>query len=173
MLTCSRCYGRLTNHFRSNQMKVTLELLTFLHRKKVAVVFKENINSPGMVSYVTITPVEEENKTRFRTNLMPVIGYQVRFIMHKETYTDEHWGLDYDHVLADESTRVQSAYVIRSADNKELETLLSLFNINPRDFCRLTNNCYNSALLDSPIDAYLVGPSTFPHLQLEPRFPSI
>lgn len=151
-------------------MKIPPELLTFLHRKKIAVVFKEQNSTAGMVSYLTITPFEEENKTKFHTNLMPVIGYQIRFIMHKETYTDECWGFDYDQVLTDESTRVQSAYAKRSEDNKELEALMSRFDINPVDFCRLSQNSYDSALLDSTIDTYLTDPSTLPHLILDHRF---
>ena len=63
-------------------------LLEYLHRKKVRVGFEIIGAEPGMKAYVLIFPIEKKEEQIYRNNLLPIASYEVRYIKHKEEYTD-------------------------------------------------------------------------------------
>lgn len=140
-------------------------LLEYLHRKKVRVGFEIIGAEPGMKAYVLIFPIEKKEEQIYRNNLLPIASYEVRYIKHKEEYTDTKWGLDYDYVLEDKDTRIKRFFIERNNENSNLLKVLSEFDIDFEDFKRL--NFFDSALTDSPIKYYLKDKSIFPHLWKE------
>ena len=143
-------------------MKLPELLLEYLHRKKVNVGFEINNVKDGMRAYVLVYPIEEQKEQKYKNNLLPVVSYEIRYIKHREIYTDSKWGLDYDYVLADKTTRIKRIYAGRVKDNTELSDVLSNFDINAEDFKRL--NFFDSALTESPIECYINDKNTFLHL---------
>ena len=146
-------------------MELPESLLEYLHRKKVKVGFEIMNTESGMKSYVVIFPIEKKEEQIYRNNLLPIVSYEVRYIKHKEVYTDTKWGFDYDYVLEDKSTRIKRFYIERNNENSNLLKVLSEFDIDFEDFKRL--NFFDSALIDSPIDSYIKDKSIFPHLWKE------
>lgn len=143
-------------------MKLPELLLEYLHRKKVNVGFEINHAEDGMKAYVLVYPIEEQKEQKYKNNLLPVVSYEIRYIKHREIYTDSKWGLDYDYVLADNTTRIKRIYAGRVKDNTELSDALSNFDINAEDFKRL--NFFDSALTESPIECYINDKNIFLHL---------
>ncbi|MCP1224812.1 hypothetical protein [Sebaldella sp. S0638] len=143
-------------------MELPESLLEYLHRKKVKVGFQVNNTEDGMKAYVLIFPVEKEEEQKYKNNLLPVVSYEIRYIKHKEIYTDSEWGLDYDHVLEDKSTRIKRVFVDRNEENSELFSVLSEFDIDFLDFKRL--RFFDSALVDSTIECYIEDENMFSHL---------
>ena len=140
-------------------------LLEYLHRKKVGVGFEIIGAELGMKAYVLIFPIEKKEEQIYRNNLLPIASYEVRYIKHKEEYTDTKWGLDYDYVLEDKDTRIKRFFIERNNENSNLLKVLSEFDIHFEDFKRL--NFFDSALTDSPIEYYLKDKSIFPQLWKE------
>lgn len=112
-------------------------LLEYLHRKKVRVGFEIIGAEPGMKAYVLIFPIEKKEEQIYRNNLLPIASYEVRYIKHKEEYTDTKWGLDYDYVLEDKDTRIKRFFIERNNENSNLLKVLSEFDIDFEDFKRL------------------------------------
>ena len=87
-------------------------------------------------------------------------GFEIRYLEHQAKYTDEDWGLDYDYVLDDETTRINQIFVKRE---DEIETALSQWL---EDLSELKEpDDFNSSLVNSPIDSYLSRDER-PHLWL-------
>ena len=143
-------------------MELPESLLEYLHRKKVKVGFEVNNTEDRMKAYILVFPVEKEEEQKYRNNLLPVISYEIRYIKHKEIYTDSEWGLDYDYVLGDKSTRIKRVFVDRNEGNSELFRVLSKFDIDFFDFKR--PGFFDSALIDSPIECYIEDENMFSHL---------
>lgn len=143
-------------------MKISDTLIEYLHRKKVDVVFEINENDEGMKTYIIIFPVKEVKEQKYKNNLLPVVSYEIRYIKHKKIYTDTDWGLDYDYVLADKSTRIKRFFIDRDENNTGLDFVLSMFDIDSDDFKR--PEMIDSALVNSPIDSYINDSEIFPHL---------
>lgn len=140
-------------------------LLECLNIKKVEMCVEANSFQDKMKAYLVIFPIEEKKEQKYRTNLLPIISYEVRYIRHKDIYTDTEWGLDYDHVLADETTRIKRHFVFRTEDNLELIKCLSLYSFDVTGFKRLLPyENFDSALVDSPIETYIENEKTLPHL---------
>ena len=77
-------------------------------------------------------------------------------------YTHEEWGLDWDYVLDDTTTRVKRKCVNRSDDNHELEKALASLDIDINDFDRIGK--YDSPIIDDVIDDIFEYPNNYPHL---------
>lgn len=88
-----------------------------------------------------------------------IAGYEIRYIQHHAQYTDEVWGMDYDRVLADPTTRVRRIVV----DNQDMLAralapwLTDLSHLGHPDVC-------DSSLVTSPLDGYLNQGVMYPHL---------
>lgn len=128
-----------------------------------------NASRPDFRAFVLVIPqVPDREENRFSRNEGGVIGlkdpslisgYEIRYLEHHAKYTDEEWGMDYDLVLDDTTTRVKRIYVKRE---DEIETALSEW-IN--DLSELTEpDDFDSSLVNSPIDSYLNRPNEHPHL---------
>jgi hypothetical protein len=89
-----------------------------------------------------------------------VTGYEIRYLQHHECYTDEAWGSDYDHVLADPTTRVRRIFV-RSIE--EVAPALAPWSADA-DPAFQHPHAFDSSLVASPIESYLDRPEDFPHL---------
>ncbi len=135
-----------------------------LNRKKVALVFEVKSNQEGFISFVIAFPIEEVKEQKYKSNLLPIVSYEIRYIKHKVMYTCNEWGNDYDHVLNDVTTRIQRIFVKRTDNNSELDKALSCFDIDLNDFTSLLLNNMDSALVNAPIDYYINHPELFPHL---------
>lgn len=86
-------------------------------------------------------------------------GYEVRHLEHHAKYTDEEWGMDYDYVLNDTTTRIKRIYVKRE---DEIEIALTQWL---KDLSELKEpDDFDSSLVNSPIDYYLNRPEERPHL---------
>ena len=90
-----------------------------------------------------------------------ISGFEIRYLEHHAKYTDEEWGLDYDYVLDDETTRIKRIHVKRE---DEIETVLSQWL---EDLSELKKpDDFNSSLVNSTIDSYLNRSDERPHLWL-------
>jgi len=121
-----------------------------------------NILEDGMQGYVVIFPIREIKEQKHYNNLADTVSYEVRLIKHKDIYTCEKWGYDWDYVLDDKTTRVKRIFVNRTDDNNELEKVLSSLDIDINDFNRI--RIYDSPVLDNVLDSYLKRPDNSPHL---------
>lgn len=145
----------------------TQHLLDLLDRK-VMMGAEVETKVPGMKAYIKIIPIEKENTSIYKTNLMPVIAYEVRYFLHRDIYTEWAWGLDYDLVLNDTTTRIKQTVVPRTDGNEALRQALSPYQLIGDGFCKITSYCsLDSALVDSPIECYLEDQQSLPHLWLE------
>lgn len=100
--------------------------------------------------------------------MLPIVSYEVRYIRHKDIYTDEDWGDDYDCILADPTTRIQKFYVQRTESDLELANLLCNFMPDFDQFQRLLPwGIFDSALINNSIDCYLEDRQVFPHLWID------
>ena len=141
--------------------------------KEIAV---EVAAEPEMRAFVVVIPqvpdkqeypnayfYEGENRPRRRL-LDPslITGYEIRWLTHKAKYTKEHWGGDYDVVLADKTTRVKRILIRPEVSIQEAVapwlTDMSFF-VHPFDL--------DSSLVGSPIVGYLDDLEEFPHLRLK------
>lgn len=146
-------------------MNLLDELLECLNIKKVKMCTEVNSFHDQMKAYLVIIPIEDKKEQKYKTNLLSITSYEIRYIKHKSIYTDSEWGLDYDHVLADETTRIKRHFVLRTEDNSELVKCLSLYSFDTASFKRLSScEDFDSALIDSPIEIYIENEKTFPHL---------
>lgn len=140
-------------------------LLECLHVKRIKMCVEVNSFQEKMKAYIVIIPIEEKKNEQYKTNLHPIISYEVRYIRHKDIYTESEWGYDYDHVLTDETTRIKRHFVLRTENNLELAKCLSLYSIDVTGFKILRSyETIDSALVDSPIENYLKDEMTLPHL---------
>jgi hypothetical protein len=92
-------------------------------------------------------------------NTQFITGFEIRYVRHKEEFTNEVWGWDYDLVLDDITTRVRRVFVDRESEiESALATWLADMNAlgHPHDF--------DSSLIDSPIEGYLDRPWEREHL---------
>ena len=90
-----------------------------------------------------------------------ITGYEIRYLKHLAKYTDEEWGMDYDYVLDDPTTRIKRIYVKRE---EEIEAALVRWL---KDLSELKEpDDFDSSLVNSPIDSYLNRPDERPHLWL-------
>ena len=137
-------------------------LLEFLHVKRIAVATRLTIPENGVQAYVVIFPIREIRKLKHCNNLADIVSYEVRLIKHKDIYTHEKCGYDWDCVLDDKTTRIKRIFVNRAGDNNELEKVLTSLDIDINGFNRL--RIYDSPVLDNTIDCYLEHPSQLPHL---------
>jgi hypothetical protein len=146
-------------------LKLPDGLLECLNIKKVKMCVEVNSFQYKMKAYLIIFPIEEKKQQKYQTNLLPITSYEVRYIRHKDIYTDTEWGSDYDQVLADETTRTKRHIVLRTENNLELVNCLSLYSFDVTDFKHLLPyENFDSALVDSPIENYIENEKTFPHL---------
>lgn len=88
-------------------------------------------------------------------------GYEVRYLLHHAKYTNSEWGWDYDHVLADKTTRVQRMFVeredeVEAAVTKWLPDVVGL---------QAPGN-FDSSLVNSPLNYYLDNSEGLSHLWL-------
>lgn len=92
-----------------------------------------------------------------------ITGYEIRRLQHDARYTDAEWGWDYDHVLADPTTRVGRIFV-RTADEigPALAPWIALDTVFRHP------DAFDGSLVSSPIDSYLDRADAFPHLWLDP-----
>lgn len=146
-------------------MKLPEELLECLNIKKVKMCVEVISFEDKMKAYLVIFPIEEKKEQTYKTNLLPIISYEVRYIRHKSIYTDSEWGYDYDHVLADETTRIKRHFVLRTENNLELVKCLSLYTFDVKGFKSVfPDDNFDSALVNNPIETYLINQKIFPHL---------
>jgi hypothetical protein len=90
-----------------------------------------------------------------------ITGYEIRYLEHHAKYTDEEWGMDYDYVLDDTTTRIKRIYIKRV---DEIENSLEPWL---KDLSRLEDpHNFDSSLVNSFIDYYLDRPDERPHLWL-------
>jgi hypothetical protein len=90
-----------------------------------------------------------------------ITGYEIRYLQHLAKYSDQEWGLNYDNVLDDTTTRIKRIYVKRE---EEIEAALAQWL---KDLSELKEpNHFDSSLVNSPIDAYLSRLDERPHLWL-------
>ena len=116
-----------------------------------------------MQAYVVIFPIREVRKElKHYNNLADTASYEIRLIKHKDIYTHEKWGYDWDYVLDDKTTRIKRIFVNRADGNNELEKVLTSLDIDINDFNRL--RIYDSPVLDNVIDCYFEHPCQSPHL---------
>ena len=79
-----------------------------------------------------------------------ITGYEIRYVSHDKKYTDREWGMDYDLVLEDETTRIKRLFVPKEED------LAAALTTWITDYSSLREvNTFDSSLLTSPIDYYL------------------
>ena len=95
-----------------------------------------------------------------------IMGYEIRYVSHDKKYTDTEWGMDYDYVLEDETTRIQRQFVRRQEQIAPALIDWTAEIDNLRD-----TGEFDSSLLNSPIDAYLDRPDERPHLWLPDLVP--
>lgn len=88
-----------------------------------------------------------------------IMGYEIRYVSHDQKYTDTEWGMDYDYVLDDETTRIKRVFVQKQEEIAPALTAWTTEFDNLRD-----TGVFDSSLLTSPIDAYLDRPDERPHL---------
>lgn len=104
-------------------------------------------SAPDMKTYLIIIPKRSESK------------YEIRYLEHNKKYTDTDWGLDYDYVLDDKSTRIKRIFV--ESENEIANVLFKWI----KDLTVLTTiNDFDSSLIHSPIDCYLERTDERPHL---------
>ena len=89
-------------------------------------------------------------------------GYEVRYLLHHEKFTDTEWGWDYDYVLDDETTRAHRTFVEQIDD---IEAALSAWSVAMADL--QDPGPFDSSLVNSPIEYYLDRPTDRPHLWRE------
>lgn len=141
------------------------EIFEYLNIKKVQICVEVNSFEENMKAYIVIFPIEEKKEQKYKTNLIPIVSYEVRYIRHKNIYTDSEWGLDYDYVLEDKTTRIKRHFVLRTSNNLELVKCLSLYSFDAAGFKRLSSyDNFNSALVNSPIENYIEDEEMYPHL---------
>ena len=88
-----------------------------------------------------------------------ITGYEIRYLEHHAKYTDEDWGMDYDYVLDDTTTRIKRIFVKRE---DEIETVLAQWL---KDLSELKEpDDFDSSLVNSSIDYYLNRPNERLHL---------
>ena len=119
---------------------------------------------PEMRAFIVVIPkVTVPEPTTH--NLSPVLGYEILYILHREKYTNYHYGWDDDKVLADTTTRFKRVFVKREPNEGALisalyEWLTDLFTLQrPHEF--------DSALIHQPGDYLNNQIDKFPHLALE------
>lgn len=112
-----------------------------------------------MKAYIVIFPLK---KQKYKKNLLPVVSDEIRYMKHNEIHIDTEWGLNYDYVPRDKSTRLKRIFINRNEENSELLGILSKFDINFYDFKHL--NFFDSTLINSPIECYIEDKKIFPHL---------
>lgn len=86
-------------------------------------------------------------------------GFEIRFLEHHAKYTDENWGLDYDYVLNDTTTKVKRVFV---SQENEIESAITVWLEDLSQLQEPSN--FDSSLVNSPIDSYLNRPDERPHL---------
>ncbi|GLC81124.1 hypothetical protein [Lacrimispora brassicae] len=149
-------------------MEIPEYLLECLQIKKIEMGTEVKSFQDDMKAYLIIYPIEEKKVQKYKTNLLPIVTYEIRYIRHKDTYTDEDWGDDYDYVLADTTTRIKRSFVQRTENDMELVKHLSDFTLDFNQFKRLLPfGSFNSALVNNPINCYLEDTQMFPHLWIE------
>ena len=95
-------------------MALPENLLEYLHVKRIWVATEMRIAEDGMKAYAVIIPVREVRELTHYNNLAETISYEIRLIKHKDIYTHEEWGLDWDYVIDDTSTRIKRIFVNRT-----------------------------------------------------------
>jgi len=143
-------------------MALPQELLDCLHIKRIEMATKLNVLENGVIAFVHIIPVKEVKAQKYYNNLAPTVAYEIRLLKHKDVYTNEEWGWDWDYVLDDSATRIKRLFVNRSDDNHELEAVLTSLEIDIDGFnC---TGCFDSPLLDGVIEICFEYPDETPHL---------
>lgn len=89
-----------------------------------------------------------------------VTGYEIRYLQHHARYTDEAWGWDCDHVLADPTTRVRRIFV-ETIDAIAPELAPWMGDADP-EFQH--PHAFDSSLLGIPLESDLDRAEDFPHL---------
>lgn len=146
-------------------MHISDDILECLHIKKVGLAVEVNSFQDKIKAYIVISPIEEKREQRYKTNLLPIVSYEVRYIRHKDIYTESDWGWDYDYVLDDDCTRIKRYFIPRTENNEELEKCLELFTFDITRLRRLLPyGSFDSALVNNPIDVYIDNELTYPHL---------
>jgi len=143
-------------------MALPESLLECLHVKRIEMATAMNTTENGMQAYVVIFPIKEIKEQKYYNNLADTVSYEIRLIKHKDIYTHEKWGYDWDYVLDDMSTRIKRIFINRTDDNYELEKALRSLDIDINDFNRV--RIYDSPILDDVIDCYIKCPDELPHL---------
>jgi hypothetical protein len=135
--------------------------------------------APGMVAYIMVIPrvrhffeshagrsvrdwvVVDSRILAFGTYaLSDNQGYEIRYLRHRDRYTETDWGFDYDLVLDDETTRVKREMVER---REEIPAALRKWLTDGSGFLPATR--FDSALVNSFLDSYLNRPKRDrPHL---------
>ena len=89
-----------------------------------------------------------------------VTGYEIRYLQHHARYTDEAWGWDPDHVLADPTTRVRRIFV---GTIEDVAPALAPWSAGADpDFQH--PHAFDSSLLGIPLESYLDRPNAYPPL---------
>lgn len=88
-----------------------------------------------------------------------ISGYEIRYLEHHAKYTDVEWGMDYDYVLDDITTRVKRIFVTQ--EDEIAAALAQWFKDLP---VFTTPDDFDSSLANSLIDSYLNRPNERPHL---------
>lgn len=109
--------------------------------------FELENHSPQMKTYVVIIPRKLES------------NYEIRYLEHNEKYTDTDWGMDYDYVLDDKTTRVKRLFIENEA---EILNFLTNWGKSFSDLKPIDD--FDSSLIHSPIDSYLENPNERSHL---------
>lgn len=137
-------------------------LIESLNIKKIQMATEINISEQGTKAYVVIFPIERVEKQKCKTNLSPIVSYEVRLVKHKDIFIEEKYGYDYDYALEDKTTRIKRMFVDKTDGNHELEKILVSLNIDINDFHQVSY--YDSVLLNSPIESYIDNPDNLSHL---------
>ena len=156
-----------------SNMSLSLEMLARLRSGQDAAAEIASHHT-AMRSYVLVipqAPKRRENPAIWRqakdsqyylVDAASITGYEIRYLLHHEKYTDTNWGLDYDYVLDDETTRVRRVFL---RNENEIEAAIERFGADVAALCDPDN--FDSSLLNSPIDYYLDRPMERPHLWQE------
>ena len=154
---------------KRSDMVRTIDVFARLHSGH-EVVAEVPAPHPEMRSFVIVIPrvpnIREHPEAWIRGFGQPTLrdaasisGYEVRYFLLHEKYTDTEWGWDYDYVLDDETTRVKRVFV---QTDQEIEGALSPWSVIMAELH--DPGQFDSSLVNSPIDSYLDRPAERPHL---------